>query len=61
LSFIDLKGAGMATKETKTAKRRTTTKELPKDKKDLKAETLKKVKGGSDPNRGYDIKKNVGV
>ena len=51
----------MATKQTKTAKRRTTTKELPKDKKDLKAETLKKVKGGSDPNRGYDIKKNVGV
>jgi len=38
----------MATKKTntKTAKRRTTTKALPKGKKDVKAGALKQVKGG---------------
>lgn len=53
----------MATKKTKTAKRRTTTKELPKSKKNLKTETLKKVKGGISPGtpKGWDVKKNTKV
>ena len=54
----------MATKKTKTAKRRTTTKELPKGKKNLKAETLKKVKGGgisAQVPKGWDQKKNTKV
>jgi len=47
----------MATKKTKTAKRRTKTNELPKSK-DVKTETLKKVKGGIIPDlKGWDQKK----
>jgi len=42
----------MAAKKTKTANRRTKTKELPKSKKDLKASALKQVKGGTT----YDLK-----
>lgn len=34
-------------KETKPEKRRTQVKELPKQKKELSAESMKKVKGGS--------------
>jgi len=41
----------MASKKTKLAKRRTETKELPKSKKDLKSDTLKKVKGGAKPDK----------
>jgi hypothetical protein len=44
-------------KKTKTPKRRTQTKELPKSKKDLKADALKKVKGGM----GWDVKPNIKV
>jgi len=41
----------MATKKTKTAKRRTETKQIPRSKKELKSDTLKKVKGGAKPDK----------
>jgi hypothetical protein len=55
--YSDLKGASAMAKKTKTPKRRTQTKELPKSKKDLKADALKKVKGGM----GWDVKPNIKV
>ena len=51
----------MATKKTKTAKRRTETKQIPTSKKDLKGDTLKKVKGGAKPNKAmWDVATNKG-
>lgn len=51
----------MVTKKTKTAKRRTETKEIPKSQKDLKGDTLKKVKGGRKPDRAeWDVSTNKG-
>ncbi|HVQ36489.1 MAG TPA: hypothetical protein VMS31_03100 [Pyrinomonadaceae bacterium] len=47
----------MAAKNTNTAKRRTETKELPKNKKDVRSSALKQVKGGDAPLiTTYDLK-----